>query len=260
MAKLQDLFAQARRAQSSSGIGFLGKNRIESKPHAAALVVEFPTISAGGAEAALKAGADGLLFTWDGKDNTLFETLKREIEAAKASSENLVSGLRITGNLNKLDRDSLSHIKDQGISFVILPFEAPAHLLTLEKKELEKVVTVPLRTEETYPELLRNIMGLNGVTAVSLDFSLNSLGALTIEELLNYRAVREAARFPAFVQAKGELSEADVYNLSLLGIQAVILTASSSSEQTEQHIKALRQLLEKLEQEEKENSPAFLPR
>ena len=63
MAKLQDLFSQARRAQSGSGIGFLGKSKPESKPHAASLVVEFPIVVAGNAEAAVKAGADGLLET-----------------------------------------------------------------------------------------------------------------------------------------------------------------------------------------------------
>src|ERR1022692_2146101 len=68
MAKLQDMFTQARRAQNAGGMGFLGKNKSETKPRAAALVVEFPTVQPGGAEAVLKAGADGLLFTWDGKN------------------------------------------------------------------------------------------------------------------------------------------------------------------------------------------------
>ena len=68
MAKLHDMFTQARRGQSGGGMGFLGKNRAETKPRAAAIVVEFPQITAGSAEAALKAGADGLLFRWDGKE------------------------------------------------------------------------------------------------------------------------------------------------------------------------------------------------
>ncbi|HEY4387111.1 MAG TPA: hypothetical protein VGN34_21860, partial [Ktedonobacteraceae bacterium] len=79
MPKLQDMFTQARRAQSGGGMGFLGKNKSETKPKAAALVVEFPTVQTGGAEAALKAGADGLLFTWDGKDKAVLEAIKEEI-------------------------------------------------------------------------------------------------------------------------------------------------------------------------------------
>ena len=47
MAKLHDMFTQARRAQSSGGIGFVGKNKPITKPRAAALVVELPNIDAG---------------------------------------------------------------------------------------------------------------------------------------------------------------------------------------------------------------------
>ncbi|HYX49852.1 MAG TPA: hypothetical protein VE843_08930, partial [Ktedonobacteraceae bacterium] len=61
MAKLHDMFTQARRAQSSGGIGFVGKNKPITKPRAAALVVELPGFDAGKAESAIKSGADGLL-------------------------------------------------------------------------------------------------------------------------------------------------------------------------------------------------------
>src|SRR5947207_157155 len=106
MAKLQELFTQARRGQSGGGMGFLGKNRAEVKARSAALVVDFPRVTAGNAEAALKAGADGLLFNWDGKDEAVLETLKKEIESAKTSNEQLVCGLRLTGNLAQVDRET----------------------------------------------------------------------------------------------------------------------------------------------------------
>src|SRR6266700_4181897 len=86
MAKLQDMFTQARRAQNTGGMGFLGKNKSETKPRAAALVVEFPTVQPGGTEAVLKAGADGLLFTWDGKNKTTLETIKEEITSASSTN------------------------------------------------------------------------------------------------------------------------------------------------------------------------------
>ena len=76
MSKLLDMFAQARRAQGGSGMGFLGKNRQETKPRAAAIVIELASADVSNAEAALKAGADGLLFTWDGKDTS---TTQRKI-------------------------------------------------------------------------------------------------------------------------------------------------------------------------------------
>src|SRR5438128_9652417 len=134
MAKLHDMFTQARRGQSGGGMGFLGKNKAETRPRAAAVVVEFPQITAGSAEAALKAGADGLLFRWDGKDSTYLDTLKKEIDSAKTSNENVVCGLHITGGWNKLDRESLLHIKEQDIQYIILPLDAPARLLAIESK------------------------------------------------------------------------------------------------------------------------------
>jgi len=42
MAKLQDMFTQARRAQSGGSIGFLGKNKTESKAHEPPSSLSFP--------------------------------------------------------------------------------------------------------------------------------------------------------------------------------------------------------------------------
>ena len=157
MSKLLDMFAQARRAQSSSGMGFLGKNRPETKPRAAALVVELaPADSlvaavAADAEAAIKAGADGLLFTWNGKDASWLDTLKSTVEAAQASNEKAVFGLHITGGWQTLGRKNLEHIKEQGIAFIVLPLKAPASLLALHVKDLDLVVTVPMREGDLYP-------------------------------------------------------------------------------------------------------------
>ena len=254
MAKLQDLFKQAQRTQNSGTIGFLGKNKAEFKAHAAALVVEFPTMTAGSTEAVLKAGADGLLFTWDGQDDTQLETMKKEIDSAKGSNENLVLGLRLTGNLETLERERLSAIKELGIHYVILPFNAPARLLAQEK-ELEKVVTVPMRTDDFYPLFIRNLAAFDGISAVLLDFDVSEhLGTLTIEEALNYQAVREAVRFPAFFSVPGNLSEDDFYTLKTVGIQAVLLSADEKGDTAP--IKALRELLENVYQEEKEKETA----
>ncbi len=250
MAKLQDLFRQAQRAQNSGAIGFLGKNKAESKAHAAALVVEFPKISAGSSEAVLKAGADGLLFNWNGQDDAQLEILKKELDSAKASNENLISGLRLSGNLETLERERLSAIKELGIQYVILPFNAPVRLLAQEK-ELEKVVTVPMRTDDFYPLFIHNLAAFDGISAVLLDFGVSEhLGTLTIEEALNYQAVREAVRFPAFFRVAGSLSEDDFYTLKTVGIQAVLLTANENGGTAP--VKALRELLEHVYQEEKE--------
>jgi hypothetical protein len=260
MAKLQELFTQARRGQSGGGMGFLGKNRNEVKARSAAIVVDFTRVTAGNAEAALKAGADGFLFNWDGTDEATLETFKKEIESAKASNEQLVSGLRLTGDLEEIDRETFTKIKEQGFQYVILPFNAPARLLALETKELEKVIVVPMRTDEIYPIYIRNLTALDGIAAVLLDFELQQkIGTLTIEEVLDYRAVREAVRFPAFLRIPSELSENEAYTITPLGVQVVILSADAVTEKTTTQIKNVRSLLEKIHHEESDKDSPSIP-
>src|SRR5205807_8582246 len=130
MSKLLDMFIQARRAQSNSGMGLLGKNRPEVKPRAAAIVVELATNNTGSAEAAVKAGADGLLFAWDGQDTNWLESFKSTVEAAKAGNDKVVSGLHIIGGWDKLERESFQQLKDHGVKYVVLTMHAPARLLS----------------------------------------------------------------------------------------------------------------------------------
>ena len=262
MSKLLDMFAQARRAQSSSGMGFLGKNRPETKPRAAALVVELASADssvAADAEAAIKAGADGLLFTWNGKDASWLDTLKSTVEAAQASNEKAVFGLHITGGWQTLGRENLEHIKERGIAFIVLPLKAPASLLALHVKDLDLVVTVPMREGDLYPLFIRNLTAFNTIAAVQLDFGLSKdVSKLTIEDVLQYRAVREAVRYPAFLNVNANISEADAYTLTTLGVQAVVLSTNQIDDTASQQIKDVRELLEKVHQEEKDNKPTSI--
>ncbi len=261
MAKLHDMFTRARRAQSSSGIGFVGKSKSLAKPRAAALVVEFHDIDAGNAESAVKSGADGLLFTWDGKDASSLETLKKAIEAAQTGGENVVCGLQIKGGWEKLEREDFEQIKELGVNYIVLPLRAPARLLALQIKDLELVVSVPMHEGDMYPIFIRNLTAFDNIAAVRLDFSLaEEVSTMSIEDILHYRAVREAVRFPALLNVNGELSEADAYTLMTLGVQAVILTATDTDVKTAKQIKALRELLEKVHQEEKEAMPGLTSR
>ncbi|MBV9689752.1 MAG: hypothetical protein JO202_08560 [Ktedonobacteraceae bacterium] len=255
MAKLQDMFTQARRAQGGGSIGFLGKSKAEAKPSAAALTVRFTQVIPGASEAALKAGAHGLLFTWNGWNSTLLETIKKEIDSAKTFNEALVSGLSITNGWDNVDREGLIQLKEQGLQYVVLPLDAPARLIALESKDIELVVTVPMRPGDMYPLVIRNLTAFDAISGVILDFGLtHDTGSMTIEDILQYRAVREAVRFPALLNVQADLTEADAYALLALGVQAFVLTVSDMDYATRQQIKALRELLEKVHQEEKEVS------
>src|SRR5215471_3842623 len=253
MAKLHDMFTQARRTQSGGGIGFVGKNKPITKPRAAALIVELPNIDAGEAESAIKSGADGLLFTWNGNDASTLETLKDAIDAAQTSEEKVVSGLSISGGWEKLERESFEQLKESGVNYVLLPLEAPARLLSLQIKDLELAIAIPMRPGDMYPIFIRNLTAFDNISAVRLDFSLSDdISAMSIEDILHYRAVREAVRVPALLNVQGDLKEDDAYTLLALGVQAMILTASGNDATTQKRIKALRELLEKVHQEEKD--------
>ena len=254
MAKLHDMFTQARRAQSSGGIGFVGKNKPITKPRAAALVVELPNIDAGKAESAIKSGADGLLFSWNGADASDLNPLEGAIDAAQTSGEKVVIGLNITGGWESLERENFEHLKESGVNYVLLPLEAPARLLSLQIKDLELAVSVPMHSGDMYPIFIRNLTAFDNISAVRLDFSLSEdIGAMSIEDVLHYRAVREAVQFPALLNVQSDLDEAGAYTLLALGVQALILTASDNDESTQTDIKALRELLEKVHQEEKDS-------
>ncbi len=254
MAKLHDMFTQTRRAQSSGGIGFVGKNKPITKPRAAALVVELPNIDAGKAESAIKSGADGLLFSWNGTDASDLNPLEGAIDAAQTSGEKVVIGLNITGGWESLERENFEHLKESGVNYVLLPLEAPARLLSLQIKDFELAVSVPMHSGDMYPIFIRNLTAFDNISAVRLDFSLSEdIGAMSIEDVLHYRAVREAVRFPALLNVQSDLDEASAYTLLALGVQAMILTASDNDGSTQTDIKALRELLEKVHQEEKDS-------
>lgn len=264
MSKLLDMFTQVRRAQGGSGIGFVGKSKAATKPRAAALVVEMSGIDRESVETAIKAGADGLLFTWDGKDKgeNEIETLKQAIEAATASDEKIVCGLQVTGSWDKLEREDMERFKGAGVEYIVLPLQAPARLLALKVKDLDLVVTVPMREGEMYPLFIRNLTAFDTITAVRLDFWLtDEIGTMTIEDVLHYRAVREALRFPALLNVRGNTNAADAYTLVTLGAQAVVLSTGDMGTKTQKQIKTLRELLEKVHAEEKEkDTPTLLGR
>jgi hypothetical protein len=253
MGKLSNLFAQVRKARSGKGIGFVGKSTPAAKPRAAALLVELSGTDAGNAEAAVKAGADGLIFAWKGDGSA--DVLGKAIEAAKAAGEDVLCGLHITAGWEKLERKDFEQFKELGLSFVVLPLEAPARLLALRVKDLEAVVSVPMREGELYPVFIRNLSAFENVAAVHLDFGLSSeVSRMSIEDVLHYRAVREAVHAPALVHVKGTPDEDDAYALLTLGIQAVVLAESKDATTTGQQIRSLHDLLEKVHQEDNEAS------
>ncbi|WP_376794946.1 hypothetical protein [Thermogemmatispora sp.] len=264
MSKFSDMLSQARRGQSGGAIGFFGgKSRPAIKPRAAALLIEFPAVDAGQAEAAIKAGANGLLFHWSGSalDSASLATLKQLSETIQSQDENAALGLHLRASSNNLERKTLEDLKEHGVHFLIVPPQAPARLLTFHVKDFDLVVTLPWRnTDPLYPLVIRNLGAFEAVSALHLDGSELGLEQLSIEEALGYRALREALRLPALLSLPSLRSEAAAYGLLALGVQAVIVPAAENAAATAQRIQELRQWLEKVhQQEEKELPPPTLP-
>lgn len=257
MGAFQEMFIHARRAKSGGGLGFIGKNKPATKPRAAAVIVEFASFDVAGAESAIKAGADGLIFAWDGKMAAL-EPLKKAIDAARAGEDKAVCGLEINAGWDEQTRENFEQLQEIGVNFLILPLDAPARLLALQVPDLELAVSVPMREGDMYPLFIRNLSAFEGLAAVRLDFGLQTeISELSIEDILRYRAVREAVRFPAILSVESELSEADAYTLLTLGIHAVIITASKSSDATKKEVQHVHDLLEKVYHEEKDSKEQF---
>lgn len=256
MSKLLDMFSSARHGNTGGGMGFLGKSKNEMKPRAAAVVVEFSTIEVGEIEAAVKAGADGVILPWHSKNAAWQETLKGAVEAAKSSQEKVVCGVHFSDGWEFVTHESLEQLKELGMHFIVFPLEAPARLLAFHNKDIDLVVTVPMRSGEMYPIYIRNLTSFDNISAVQLDFAMTSASDMSIEDVIQYRAVREAVRFPALINVTGEMNETEAYTLTTLGIQAVVLAAGNVKETTRQ-IKAIRGLLEKVHHDEKDSTPSL---
>ncbi len=253
MGKLSDLFAQVRRARSGKGMGFVGKGASTLKARATALLVELRGTDAGKAEAAVKAGADGLIFTWDGQGDT--DALHDAVEAAQAADERVLCGLHLTSGWKKLERQDFEQFQELGVNFVVLPLAAPARLLGMHIKDLESVVSVSMREGELYPIFLHNLAAFDKLAGIHLDFNLgNDVGGMSVEDILRYRAVREAVHVPALIHVTSTPDEDDAYALLALGIQAMVLAESKDMAATEQQISALRGILEKVFQDEKDTA------
>jgi 2-methylisocitrate lyase-like PEP mutase family enzyme len=106
-----------------------------------------------------------------------------------------------------------------------------------------------------YPIFIRNLTAFDNIAAVLLDFWLaGNVSTMSIEDVLHYRAVREAVRYPALINVRENISEDDAFTLTTLGVQAVILTTSSTGAKMNQQISSLREVLEKVHQDEKETT------
>lgn len=270
MGKLIDALQRVGKS-SGGGIGFLGKNQVQAKAKAAGILVALSQQDAGAVEAVAKAGADAVMFAVQAGKSTgkgfSVEAYQKAAESLRAA--NRPWGLDLAAVADALPADALKGIREGGADFVSFPLDAPARLLQERPEGLDRIVTLRQPSGEDDERYLRLVRSVNLLSVQVVHFlsnlSAQRLHDLRIEELLNYRLVREQLRFPVLANVVGTLGNEEARLLPKLGISAVILQAveGESTSALVQRVTELREELERVPapgtEDEEMPSVAFVP-
>jgi hypothetical protein len=235
-------------------MGFLGKNQSQTRAKAVGILVALSQADAAAVEAVSKAGADGMIFALQGgksADKGLsLEAHRKAAESLRAA--NKPWGLDLTALVDTLPADALKGMREDGADFVSFPLDAPARLLQERPDGLDRIITLRQQDggdDERYLRLVRSL-NLLSVQVVHLLANLTAgrLHDLRIEELLNFRVVREQLRFPVLSNVSGTLGNEEARLLVKLGLSAVILQAGDGESATAlaSRVSALREELERV--------------
>lgn len=239
---------------SGGGIGFAGRNQAQAKAKAAGILVALSQPDAGAVEAVVKAGADGVIFAVQpgkssGKDFSI-ESYRKAAEPLRAAGKPW--GLDLAEVVDALPAAAIKGIREDGADFVSFPLDAPARLLQERPEGLDRIVTLRQPSGDDDERYLRLVRSVNLLSVQVIQFLSNltaqRLRDLRIEELLNYRLVRELLRFPVLANVGGTLGNEEARLLVKLGISGVILQAveGESASALAQRVTALREELERV--------------
>jgi hypothetical protein len=267
------LIETLQRVGKSSGgsIGFLGKNQAQSKAKAAGILVALGQADAGTVEAVAKAGADGVIFvaSADKSASKGLATDAYQKAAEPLRAANRPWGIDLAAVAASLPADALKGMRESGADFVSFPLDAPARLLQERPDGLDRIVTFRGPANDDDERYLRLVRSINLLSVQAVQFishlSAERLRDLRIEELLNYRAVRELLRFPVITSLRGDLGNEEARLLVKLGVSAVILQATEGegTAALARRVAALREELERVPapgtEDEEMPSVAFTP-
>jgi hypothetical protein len=205
-------------------------------------------------EAVAKAGADAVIFTVQSKASAskglALEAYQKAAEPLRAA--NRPWGVDLAEVAAALPADALKGIREGGADFASFPLDAPARLLQERPEGLDRIVTLREPAGDDDERYLRLVRSVNLLSVQVVHFlshlTAERLHGLRIEELLNYRMVREQLRFPVLANLTGNLGNEEGRVLVKLGISAVILQPAEgeSSSALAQRVAALREELERV--------------
>ena len=238
MGKLVDKLRQVGQA-SGSRLGFMGRSTTPvRKPRPAAVLVMLKAGDVAGAEAAAKAGVDGVLISgW--APNSDIGGVKSALEAGGT-----LWGVEFAGNAGA--DGALKSAAEVGASFALVGPKTPAAVLWSEVEQLDLVVSIEPPRDDLSLLLLRaeNLLPAQ-VAIVPLPEDVSSLSKMAIGEFVRLRYLFETLRFPAMVIVK-EAPDADTTKaLVHLGVDGIIISGTGSKPETlAKQVQALGEILE----------------
>lgn len=240
MGKLLDKLQQVGQG-SRNGFGFLPSSKTQGNaPRPAAVIVSLTVDDAALAEAAAKAGADGVLVTgWTpGADVSKIATALQGSEAVWGV-EYSVEGAYA--------ESTLKQAQQAGAGFAVLGPSSPVRALFDEIEKFDFVVTVDPPRDEMGLVLLR-AQNLLPVSAALVRAQLASadLTRMTVADFAQLKLVFESLRFPALVTLRETPDSMTVRTLVRMGADALVVpVAALAAEALASQVKALRDELEK---------------
>jgi hypothetical protein len=238
MGKLVEKLHQVSQATGTT-IGFLGGRAPAQKPRPAALLVALDVAETALAEAALKAGADGLILTnWTPSGGL------GGLKSVLAPKE-VVWGVELAAA--GTDADVLKRAAEAGAAFAILDPSAPARSLFGEIEKFDLVAGVEMPTSELGLVLIRS-QGLlpAQVGLLRPEMAQRDVARMTVADYARLRVVVESLRFPVLLALQAAPDEQDVSTLVHLGIAGLVLKGQGvSAQQLGAQVQALRETLEK---------------
>jgi len=239
MGKLIEKLEQVGQS-GGGGFGFMGVARGASRPpRPAAILVSVGAGDTALAEAALDAGADGVVITsWTPASDTKGIAAAVDKHAGIWGVEFAADGIDAAG--------VAPQARDTGAAFLIVAPETPAAALLDEVERFDVVITVDPPKDDLSLIMMRaeNLIPAQAAL-VRFNFSGSDLARLTVAEFARLRLICESIRFPRLITLQGAAS-AHARLLIRLGADALVLAGQGlSGEALAGQVKAFREELEK---------------
>jgi 2-methylisocitrate lyase-like PEP mutase family enzyme len=239
MGKLIDKLKQVGQGNGGS-FGFFGRGQAPSSPaRPAAVLVTLTVTDTAAAEAAAKAGADGIIIAgW--KPSADVKAIKSTLESA-----NVLWGVEYSGGA---EEEVATAAQQAGAGFLLLGPEAQAAPLYDQPEQFDRVVTLSAPNSEMDLLLYRMANALPAQAAlITLPVGMRDLPKQSVSDFARLALLSSSVRFPLLAVVDETPNLRAARTLVRLGFDGIVLTGvGASADQIAQQIQSLRADLEKI--------------